>query len=49
MMYIFISVEFKGEGKRFLNGDLICTHDTYTVRIYIWHLCQRFMHYKRKT
>jgi len=21
----------------------------YTVRIYVWHLCRRFMHYKRKT
>jgi len=36
----------KGKGNVFLHGDLICT---YTIRIYIWHLCRRFMHYKRKT
>ena len=36
---------FKGEGKRFLHGALICRC---TVRIHIWHLCRRFMHYERK-
>jgi len=33
----------KGEGKRVIHGDLICT---YTLPV--WHFCRRFMHYKRK-
>ena len=37
-------VKLKREWKRFYMSSC-----TYTARIYIWHLCRRFMHYKRKT
>jgi len=37
----------KGEGKRFFTWRLNLY--IYTAAIYIWHICRRFMHYKRKT
>jgi len=37
----------KGQGKRFFTWHLNLSE--YTVQIYIWHLCRRFTHYKRKT